>query len=328
MDKKAKFEAFIAEKGKAAKNLIDNAITAIDQNDDGKFDLADVAVVADVMGNAAKKGAQLMKESAEEKARLYELRTLRPIFTSSLDAADFSMSKLIRVIDRPQKYIDSEVCQGSIGFWSNIGGLEVVNIFYDSLSVFGLSFYPDSDCDFFYVDPSDRDRYISLDEYFNYLKVARINELKKLAQDLGAKHFRVTYMEEKTYFAETKASAKAHVKALATADVEHRSTETQYSKIEIAAEMDFPGHAPIKPQLKYMQRDPSIQTLIAMRMDEKSPLLHEKFILKMSNSSGLKESDAAKIDAVLKGLKLSGNATVASEVKNEARRYLEYEIDF
>ena len=48
----------------------------------------------------------------------------------------------------------------------------------------------------------------------------------------------------------------------------------------------------------------------------------------MSNSSGIKESDAMKIDAVLKGMKVSGNATVASEAKNESRRYLEYEIEF
>ena len=51
-------------------------------------------------------------------------------------------------------------------------------------------------------------------------------------------------------------------------------------------------------------------------------------MLKMSNSSGIKESDAVKIDAVLDGLKYSGNATVASEAKNESRRYLEYKIDF
>ena len=38
--------------------------------------------------------------------------------------------------------------------------------------------------------------------------------------------------------------------------------------------------------------------------------------------------DAVKIDAVLKGLKYVGNTTVASEVKNEARRYLEYDIEF
>ena len=61
----------------------------------------------------------------------------------------------------------------------------------------------------------------------------------------------------------------------------------------------------------------------------------EKFAIKfLSDSSfqdledGLKEKDALKIDAVLKGMKCAGNATVVSEVQNESRRYLEYEIDF
>lgn len=104
--------------------------------------------------------------------------------------------------------------------------------------------------------------------------------------------------------------------------------EKKYSTVEIAAEMDFPGHEPIKPQLKYMQKDTTIQTLVEMRMNENSPLLHEKYMLKMSNSCGMKESDAAKIDAVLKGLKCTGNTTVVSEAKNESRRYLEYDIEF
>lgn len=59
-----------------------------------------------------------------------------------------------------------------------------------------------------------------------------------------------------------------------------------------------------------------------------STLTHQKLMIKLSNSSGLKESDAVKIDAVLKGLKFSGNTTVQNEAKNETRRYLDYEIDF
>lgn len=43
---------------------------------------------------------------------------------------------------------------------------------------------------------------------------------------------------------------------------------------------------------------------------------------------GIQESAALKIDAVLKGMKCAGNTTVVSEVQNEARRYLEYEINF
>ena len=47
MDKKAKLEAFVADAGKKAKGLLDNAIQSVDQNDDGKFDFADVSVIAE-----------------------------------------------------------------------------------------------------------------------------------------------------------------------------------------------------------------------------------------------------------------------------------------
>ncbi len=169
---------------------------------------------------------------------------------------------------------------------------------------------------------------VLVDEYFSYLKVARINELKKIAQDLGAKYFKITYKEEQTAFSEKK--AKAHIKSMVVdkADAERESSQKKYTTIDVAAEMTFPGHAPVKPQVKYLQRDPSIQTLIAMRMDASAPLLHERYLLNMSHSSGMKENDAVKIDAVLKGLKFSGNSTVASEAKNESRRYFEYEIEF
>lgn len=149
-----------------------------------------------------------------------------------------------------------------------------------------------------------------------------------IAQALGAKHFKVTYKEEKTTLTQKKSKGNVKAPSLASAEAEHSYLDEKYSTFEIAAESDFPGHEPIEPQLKYMQRDPSIKTLVAMRMDPASPLSHQKFMLKMSNSSGIKESDAIKIDAVLKGLKVAGNANVVSEAKNESRRYLEYEIDF
>ena len=205
-------------------------------------------------------------------------------------------------------------------------GFRMVNIFQDSVDAFGLSFYPDCGSEFYYVDPSDREYYIALDDYFGYLKLTRINELQKLAQDLGAKHFRVTYKEEKTAFSEKK--TKANVKAIGMVGVEHDYNAKKYSTVEVAAEMTFPGHVPVNPMVKYLKHDPSVKTLISMRMNETAPLLHQKFMLKLSNSSGIKESEAIKIDAVLKGMKCAGNATVVSEVQNESRRYLEYEIDF
>ena len=333
MEKKEKFGALVSKVGNTAKGLVNTAIQSADQNDDGKFDFSDVSAIAGTVGNAVKKGTQSVMNSAEEKARLIELKTMQPIFATqnddaaSLDDADFLMPKFIRVTDRDKKHAESEVCQGSIGYASDQKGLHIVNIFKDSIDAFGLTFYPDCESEFYYMDPSDRDNYIALDEYFSYLKIVRINELKKLAQDLGAKHFKVTYMEEQTSFSSKKAAVSLK-SPVAKAEAEHNSEEKKFTSVKIEADTTFPGHPPIKPQLKYLQRDPSIQNLIAMRLDETSPLIRERFMLNLSQSSGMKENDAVKIDAVLKGMKCSGNTTVASEAKNEARRYLEYEIEF
>lgn len=324
MEKKIKFEAFISDVGKTAKTLLDNAVQVADQNDDGKFDFSDISAIAENISDKVKAGTEKVKDSVDEKSKELELKTLRPIFADTLNDLEFSMPKFIRVVNRDKKYVEKEVCQGSIGYHSEQKGLPIVNIFRDSVESFGLLFYPDSDCEFYYVDPSDKNKYIALDEYFSYLKVARINELQKIAQDLGAKYFRVTYKEEQTSF--TKKQVKANVKKVA--DVEHTSDKKKYSRVEIAAEMTFPGHAPVEPTLKYLQSDTSIQNLVSMRMDATGPVLHQEFMLQLSNSSGMKESDAVKIDTVLKSLKYVGNATVASEAKNESRRYLEYKIEF
>lgn len=333
MDKKPKLDALVTGAGKKARGLLDAAIRTADQNDDGRFDLADVSAIAENVGGAVKKSARAVKDSAEEKARLLELRTLRPIFPSpvehaaSLEDADFSMPKFIRVIPRDKRHAESPACQGAIGYLSDQKELRLVNIFRDCVDAFGLTFYPDCDSEFYYADPSDRDHYIALDDYFSCLKVLRINELKKIAQDLGARHFKVTYKEEQTAFSSR--SGKARGKAASVSAEANRSlSEKKFSRVEIAAEMSFPGHPPVKPRLKYLQKDPSIQTLISMRMDESAPLMREKYMLRLSQSSGLKEADALRIDAALKSLKCSGNATVTSEVQNEARRYLEYDIEF
>lgn len=333
--KKLGLGAVAAGAGKNAKDIFGKARDAIvnvaDQNDDGTFDLKDVSVIADTIGSAAKNTASSVISSAEEKSRELERKLLQPIFVEDLDDAEFLISKLIRITDIDKKRAESEVCQNSIGYVSEQKDLRIINIFKGKLDAFGLTFYPDTDCELYYVDPSDRNRYIALDDYFSYLKVARVNELQKIAQDLGAKHFRVVYKEQKTKFSSKAVKAKGTGKCAGNsvaADVERDLSATEASTVEVAAEMDCPGHPPIEPKLCYLQREPSIQTLIALRMDESSPLTHQKYTLKFSNSSGIKEKDAVKIDAALKAMKISGNTTVTSEVQNESRRFFEYEIDF
>lgn len=56
MGKREKFDAFAANAGKTAKSLLNKAVQAADQTDDGRFDLADVAVIAEGVGSVVKKG--------------------------------------------------------------------------------------------------------------------------------------------------------------------------------------------------------------------------------------------------------------------------------
>lgn len=321
-----------AEAGKGAAALFGKAKDALakaaDQTGDGTFDKEDMSVIAENVSTAAKSVAAKAKALAEETAREAEKRLLRPIFSEDLDAADFHLSKLIRITDIDKRRAESEVCQGSIGFVSTEKELEVINIFRGREEAFELTLYPDDDSEVYYVDPSDRNRYIALDEYFYYLKIARVNELQKIAQDLGAKHFRVTYKEQKTSFSSKSAKAKATVKTVGNVEATHDLSATEVSTTEVAAEMDCPGHDPVEPTLLYLQKEPSIQSLITLRMDPSSPMTHQIYTLKLSNSSGIKEKDAVKIDGALKAMKISGNMTVTSEVQNESRRFFEYEVDF
>ena len=317
--------------GKNAKAFLgktkDTIIKAVDQNGDGSFDFKDVSAMADSIGNAAQNAANAMRDNAEARNREKERKALQPVFLEDLDSTDFTLSKLIRVVDIDKKHAESEVCKGSVGFISEQKELRIVNIYKNMIGAFGISLYPDADSEIYYIDPSDRDKYIALDDYFGYLKIARVNELQKIAQDLGAKHFRVTYREKKASITKNDMKAKGNVRAGA-AEAERNLSISDDSNIEVAAEMQCLGHAPIEPKLLYLRGEPSIQSLIALRMDKNSQMFHQEFSLKLSNSSGIKEKDAVKIDAALKAMKISGNTKVVSEAQSESRRFFEYEVDF
>ena len=292
-------------------------------------DLGDAAVgKAKELEDAALETAHDVAVKMDEMKRQWDLKRLKPIFTRDLNGMQYS--RLVRIVERDKKF-DIEVCRGSIGYWATCKGERWMNIFKDSVNKFGLNFYPYEDVNFYYVDPTNKDNYIVLDEYFDRLKQARVNELQKIAQDLGAKKFRVTYMREKSSLIKKKWNGKADGKAKdgdGTVSAEVDKLAKQYDKVEIEAENSFPGHEPVEPHVRYLKYDQNVQTLIDMRMDTKGPINHQTLSIKLSSTSGLKEKDAAKLDMILKSLKMAGNTTVLSEVQNEEKSILYYEVDF
>lgn len=306
----------------------ENVVSKTDQNNDGKFDKEDITAIANTLETKVKSNSKRLKDTAKEMERKIELKKLQPIFFEDISDSSFRLSRFIRITDRNKRYAESEVCQGAVGYLSEEKEFKFVNIFSDSLNLYNFSVYPDFSSEFYYADPGDETRYIALNEYFAYLKQERINELQLLAKALGAKHFKVTYKEESEDSDKKTSKLSFDAATLATGETARSKSNSKYSCIEIAAELYCQGHEPTIPQLKYMKNDSSVKALIDMRMDKTASLLHQKFMFKLSNSSGIKETDAIKIDAVLKGLKCSATQNIVNEVKKESQRYLEYEIDF
>ena len=316
-------KAAAADAGKNAFNLFDKArkkvVSAIDQNNDGKFDLSDISNIKDQIS-----------DKMEQQRLENEKNSLQPIFAEDLENPEFTITKLIRIIDMDQKHQNSAVCQGSIGHITVLKDMKIINIYTGNASVFGIQLHPNMDSETYYVDPCDRDSYIALDEYFDYLKLERVAELQTIAQNLGAKHFKVAFCEQQKTFTSNKVDAKAGAKAEkkqgADAEVHHEGSVKRSSQIEISAEMDYNGHPPVEPKLKYFKNDPQIKSLVNGRLA--NDITHQKYTLALSNSSGIKVKDAAKIDAALNAMKIAGNTTISSEAQTEARRFFEYEIDF
>ena len=293
---------------------------ALDQNGDGQLDISDLHFL-----QARNQAAQ------EENQRKADLERLKPLFQEDFKEDEFVLPKMIRVAGIDKAHADSAACKGSVGYRTIMDDMTVVTIFRDFIDNFGLTFYPELDNGVFYVDPCDRDHYISLDDYFSFMKMQRVAELQKIAQSLGAKHFRVISRERTEAMSSSSVDAATSVKAAGqgvNAAYSHSVSNSSMTSMSIEAEMRFPGHAPIRPELHYLKKEINVTNLIEMRMDPLSPLEHQHFSIEMINSSGIKVKDAVKIDAMMKAMKVSASTSIVAEAQNEARRMLEYEIEF
>ena len=327
--------------GKAASGLInkahDSVSHALDANDDGKFDFKDIKTAAEAVGDKAQKTAANIKNAVEESGKKIkeksrkskfdaDLKELKPVFMDNVDSPDFLLTKLLHLTDPDKKHLESEACKDSIGYYTKTEGINYLNIYKQNIEKLGLSFYPDKESDYFYVDPIDRDHYISLEEYFRYMKIVRINELQRIAQDLGAKRFKVTYFEAHSETDKNSLKGRAKV-APVKSDVEHETATSKYSSIQVAAEMECLGHEPVAPELHYLANENSIKTLIEMRLNGNVMKRH-KYTIHLKDSSGLKVKDAVKIDAAINHTKGSGSISIMKDAVRDSNSIFEYEIEF
>ena len=318
------FGKMLGDAVKGVTDFVDKAgkdITkALDQNGDEQLDITDFQVFQ-----------KRNQEAQEENQRKADLERLKPLFQEDFMEDEFVLPKMICVAELDKAHADSAACKGAVGFRTIMDDLSMVTIYRNYIDNLGLSFFPDLDYGVFYVDPCDRDHYIALENYFAFMKEKRVAELQRIAQSLGAKHFKVTSRERVESSSSSSLDAGATVKAAGQgggAGYSHAASDSSLKSISIEAEMKFVGHDPIKPELHYLKKEINVINLIEMRMDPLSPLQHQHLTIEMINSSGIKVKDAAKIDALMKAMKLTASLNIVSAVQKEAQRVLEYDIEF
>ncbi len=322
-DKKSVVGLF-AGAGKTALKMAASAkeavVNTIDQNGDGKLDIKDLATVK-----------SQVSEKIDQDRLKKEFKSLSPIFEDTINTPEFTLPKLIRVAAMDKKHAESSTCENSIGFRAEHDDIQIITIYPHNTDLFGLKFYPDMNGEIYYVDPCDRDHYIALDEYFKFLRLKKVNELQEIAQALGAKHFRVTYVEQEQSNTENKIKANVSLKGVAktngSGEMQHESEGKTFNKMKVAAEMDCVGHEPTEPKLVYLKGDPNIEAMIKMRMSKNAPI-HQKVSINLMSMSGIKVKDAVKIDGALKALHFGADGAVQKVAQNEASSMLEYEIDY
>lgn len=293
------------------------------------------ALVASSTGIKAAKAASsgLKKAGAMAQRAHHDMRMARlnPLFPSEYNDPEFDLPNLIVIVDEDLRK-DIPECKGAIGWMSEDTDLEVLNLYFEAVSLSGLSFYPPATIGAAYYRDAFEDRhFINLEVFSSVVQKDKMTELRDVAFALGAKSCKLeSYESMRTIQSEKKrGGAKLKLPAgsvNATVDSsEHKETSEKRS---VQFEQVFEGNRkPIAPELKWFAHDREIESLINMVLSG-NRLPEYRIKLDSSASCSMSRQLASKVDASLKKLKASGSFSMEGEVSTEARQVLEFFIEF
>lgn len=307
----------MGELGEAAKKTIDVTSEKAKQ-------------VIDDTSEKAAEGTKYLGEQYEKAKHELDLKLYNPVFEDELQAYDFKLPFIIRIV-KYDKRMENEACKGSIGFSDKIKQENILHIYEDFAEQLGITFYPCIKDTIFCANPYKENFYICLDDYFTYIRKAKVDELETIAHSLGAKYVKVSFKEKKKTFVSNNINAKAGYGKKVSIKAENNQVKDEYSGIEVAAEVEFNGNSePVKPELVYFKNESDINALIKMRLDKenRNQIKSKTYVFSCHDNRGMQEKTAITIDAMLNKLGCAGNSSVVSEVQTECRTVLEYSIVF
>ena len=249
---------------------------------------------------------------------------LKPVFYDQIKISP--APDMIYICEQDKAHKSSSVCKGSIGHMARAAKMDVLYLYPESVDIYGVTFIPTEEEDVYYRHPFGENKYISLDEYFLRVKEEKINELNRIAQDLGATYVQITLMSERKTF--TKAKGKAGIKGPVSIGANGSIEGMDLQKIDISTETTFGGNKPKKPKVLYFANDDKIQTLIQMRLKKGNVLKDQKYYIKYNSAATINGDLAVNIDLALKKMKVKGNASISNQAEEENRWYFEYIIKF
>lgn len=285
----------------------------------------------------AKDNAQLLAERAQTMAEVKQakskealIKKLNPLFPNDYRAVEFKLPNLIRIVDDAVRR-DIDVCEGAIGWLSTEKGVEVLHLYDEAVEFSGLNFLPAATCDsIYYVDPHNRNTFISVDCYFSSMQESRLAELQHIAYSLGAKHYWVEMVEDTYDKQNSLKSAKINTKIANVSGSETQSKTTAARTMSVAEAEFSSGRKPIKPDLRWFANDNNVLNLITMRCTESSQNDISTYTIELnsSNAATMSMSVAAKVDGALSSLKIGGSASFSSDSQKEHSKKVYFKLEF
>ncbi len=271
-----------------------------------------------------KQGTQLHSEKKQEKAKIAREKKYAPLFPETYNSAEFNIPNLIKIVDDAERK-DIDVCKGAIGWLSKEKGVEVLYLYDEAIESSGLCFIPAPICDsVYYVDPHNRNIFISMDCYFTNTQEEKLAELQHIAFSLGAKKYSVKLTIDQSKKSELE--SKYNIKN-AKVNGEVQSKKSTDMRAQAVAQANFEGErTPTEPTLCWFANDKNVLNLIQMCCADKQEKSIKNYTIELNSSASMSLSTAMKIESAMKVMKLNGN--IANKSAEEHSQKLVFTLEF
>ena len=276
-----------------------------------------------------------MSEKTKEESYQRRLKKYNPLFPDVYYSDDFSLPKMIVVVDASVRQ-GIDVCEGSVGWLDSENGMDVLYLYTEIAKNSELVFYPLLDSSsVYYVDNFDSKRFIRSDCIFSKAHEERMAELKHIAHSLGAKNCTIEITE--TLSESTASSNKfsmggsvpTSLKFSLKGSSEKNFTQTDNIHRSGHITAQFEGsNSPKRPKLKWFAQDENIKRLIDMRCKKANNLKYETLQLSGATSATITKKTAIALDGALGKIGVKGNSTMETKATKESTSTLIFSVEF